>query len=95
VVRALEAVDRGGVVAINAIHLDGVPAFAYEQLWWERSLRSVANVTRDDVRAFLALAAEIPVVTEVRAYRPEAANEAMDDLSNGRVQGAAVLRYRQ
>ena len=92
VVAALRAVDRGGTVAVNAIHLDRIPEFPYELLWWERSLRSVANFTRQDAREFLALAAEIPVRTETEAYPLDDANQALADLAGGRVGGAAVLR---
>ena len=92
VVAALRAVDRGGTVAVNAIHLDRVPEFPYELLWWERSLRSVANFTRRDAREFLALAAEIPIRTETEVYPLDAANQALADLAAGRVSGAAVLR---
>jgi propanol-preferring alcohol dehydrogenase len=91
VLAALRALDRGGTVAVNAIHLDRVPQFAYEDLWWERSLRSVANFTRRDAREFLALAAEIPVRTEIDERPLDAANEALADLAGGRVAGAAVL----
>ena len=92
VVAALRAVDRGGTVAVNAIHLDRVPEFPYELLWWERSLRSVANFTRRDAREFLALAAEIPLRTETEVYPLDDANQALADLAAGRVSGAAVLR---
>lgn len=91
VIRALQALERGATVAINAIHLDGIPAFDYADLWWERELASVANVTRADAREFMSLAAEIPVRTSVRTYPLEAANEALDDLAAGRIGGAAVL----
>jgi propanol-preferring alcohol dehydrogenase len=91
VIRALAALDRGGTVAINAIHLDRVPQFSYDLLWWERSLRSVANFTRQDAREFLELAATIPVRTEFDVFPLEAANEALRALSDGRVHGAAVL----
>ncbi len=92
VVAALKAVDRGGTVAVNAIHLDRIPEFPYELLWWERSLRSVANFTRRDAREFLALAAEIPIRTETEVYSLDAANQALADLAGSRVVGAAVLR---
>ncbi len=92
VVAALKAVDRGGTVAVNAIHLDRIPEFPYELLWWERSLRSVANFTRRDAREFLALAAEIPIRTETEVYPLDDANQALADLAAGRVSGAAVLR---
>lgn len=91
VVAALRAVDRGGTVAINAIHLDRIPEFSYDLLWLERSLKSVANFTRDDAREFLALAAEIPVRTAVQEYQLGEANRALADLSAGNVGGAAVL----
>jgi propanol-preferring alcohol dehydrogenase len=91
VVAALGALDRGGTLAINAIHLDGVPAFSYDKLWWERSIRSVANFTREDARQFLALAAEIPIRTTVDRYPLHEANRALQDLEAGRVGGAAVL----
>jgi propanol-preferring alcohol dehydrogenase len=85
VVAALRALGRGGVVAVNAIHLDRIPSFEYRHLWWERSLRSVANVTRQDVRDVLSLAAEIPLRTAVRTYGVEQANEALHDLRAGTV----------
>jgi alcohol dehydrogenase, propanol-preferring len=91
VVAALQSLDRGGVVAINAIHLDRIPEFAYEALWWERQLRSVANFTRRDAEEFLALAAEIPIRTVTEAYPLGLANEALSDLKAGHVDGAAVL----
>ncbi len=92
VVRALESLDRGGVVAINAIHLDEMPAFDYQKLWLERQIRSVANFTRADAIEFLELAAEIPIRTEVQVYGLEEANRALLDLKEGRVHGAAVLQ---
>jgi len=92
VVAALKAVDRGGTVVVNAIHLDRIPEFAYEHLWWERSIRSVANFTRRDAREFLALAAEVPILTETEVYPLDHANQALADLAAGRVDGAAVLR---
>ena len=92
VVAALRAVDRGGTVAVNAIHLDRIPEFPYELLWWERSLRSVANFTRRDAAEFLALAAGIPIRTETEVYPLEGANRALADLAAGNVDGAAVLR---
>jgi propanol-preferring alcohol dehydrogenase len=92
VLRALRALDRGGTVAINAIHLDRVPEFPYEDLWWERCIRSVANFTRQDAREFLTLAAEIPVRTAVEEHPLEDANVALARLARGEVQGAAVLR---
>ena len=78
-------------MAINAIHLDHIPDFDYGLLWWERSIRSVANVTRHDVRRLLELAPAVPIVTEVDTYRLHQANDALIDLRDGRVRGAAVL----
>jgi propanol-preferring alcohol dehydrogenase len=91
VVAALRAVDRGGVVAINAIHLDRVPQFDYDLLWMERQLRSVANVTRADVREFLAMAAGIGIRTRTEVLPLAAADEALLRVRDGRVAGAAVL----
>jgi alcohol dehydrogenase, propanol-preferring len=92
VVDALRAVDRGGTVAVNAIHLDRVPEFPYELLWWERVVRSVANVTRRDVAELLDLAPAAGIVTEVHEYPLAGVNDALVDLREGRVAGAAVLR---
>jgi propanol-preferring alcohol dehydrogenase len=91
VVAALRALDRGGTVAINAIHLDGIPAFDYGSLWWERGLRSVANYTRDDARAFLDLAATIPVRTETELFPLEDGGVALRRLAAGTLDGTAVL----
>jgi propanol-preferring alcohol dehydrogenase len=91
VVAALAALDRGGVVVVNAIHLDRVPEFDYGLLWWERRLRSVANVARRDAREFLDLALAIPVRTETEVHPLEEANDALARLARGEVGGAAVL----
>ncbi len=91
VIAALQAVDRGGTVAINAIHLDRMPEFPYKLLWWERSLRSVANFTRADAHEFLALAARIPIRTAYEALPLTAGNEALVRLKAGQVEGAFVL----
>ena len=89
--RALAALDRGGTVAINAIHLDGLPPMDYADLWWERSIRSVANVTRVDARDYLALAAEIPIITTVEEHALADANRALQRIASGEVDGAAVI----
>ena len=94
VVSALTAVAPGATVAINAIHLDKMPEFSYDLLWRERSLRSVANFTREDAREFLELAAEIPIRPETTVFDLDAAGEALDELEGGRIQGTAVLRVR-
>lgn len=91
VVAALRAVDRGGIVAINAIHLDRIPEFPYDLLWWERGLRSVANVTRRDATEFIELAARIPIRTATEMFPLEEGNDALARLASGDIQGAAVL----
>ncbi len=91
VVAALRAVRPGATVAINAIHLDEIPAFDYDLLWRERALRSVANFTRRDAEEFLALAASIPIRTVADVYPLADANTALADLAQGDVAGAAVL----
>jgi propanol-preferring alcohol dehydrogenase len=94
VVEALKAVRPGGTVAINSIHLDTIPEFPYELLWRERGIRSVANFTRADARAFLELAAAIPIETVVDPYPLADANIALSRLERGEVDGAAVLVCR-
>jgi propanol-preferring alcohol dehydrogenase len=91
VVAALQRVERGGTVAINAIHLDEMPAFAYEDLWLERQIRSVANFTREDAREFLQLAAEIPTRTVVDSYLLPEANRALAGIKHGAGARTAVL----
>lgn len=91
VAAALRAIDRGGIVAINAIHLDGLPAMPYEDLWWERSIRSVANVTRRDAAEFLELAARIGLTTDIETHPLADANVALARLDAGEVAGTAVL----
>lgn len=88
---ALKAVGKGGTVVCGGIHMSDIPGFPYALLWGERVLRSVANLTRRDAEDFLALAPEIPVVTETVAYPLARANEALADLRAGRLRGAAVL----
>lgn len=89
--RALRAVRRGGTVICAGIHMSDIPSFPYELLWGERTLRSVANLTRRDGIEFLELAPKVPVQTEVHRYALEDANRALDDLREGRFSGAAVL----
>lgn len=88
---ALAAVARGGTVVCAGIHMSDIPSFPYADLWGERSIRSVANLTRADGREFLRLAAEAGVETEVTVYPLEAANAALDDLRGGAFTGSAVL----
>ncbi len=88
---ALRASAKGARVISAGIHMSEIPAFPYEILWEERSLGSVANLTRRDGEEFLALAPRVPVRTEVTAYALEEANVALEDLRAGRFRGAAVL----
>lgn len=88
---ALRAVHKGGRVVCGGIHMSDIPAFPYALLWEERQLMSVANLTREDAREFLAIVAAVPLQVEATCYPLERANEALDDLRAGRLQGAAVL----
>jgi propanol-preferring alcohol dehydrogenase len=88
---ALRAVAPGGVVVCAGIHMSDIPSFPYRILWGERVLRSVANLTRQDAVEFLEVAPRVPVRTEVTVYPLEAANEALADLRQGRLNGSAVL----
>ena len=91
VVRALEATRKGGSVVCAGIHMSDIPAFPYALLWGERTLRSVANLTRRDGIEFLGLAPRIPVRTTVEAFALRDANAALERLRSGRITGAAVL----
>jgi len=88
---ALAAIAKGGTVVCAGIHMSDIPSFPYETLWGERVLRSVANLTRKDGEEFFAVAAEAGVRTVTKAYPLESANAALDDLREGRLEGAAVL----
>lgn len=88
---ALKAVGKGGIVVCGGIHMSDIPTFPYSILWEERSICSVANLTRRDGEEFLALAPKVPVRTEVEIFPLEAANEALARLRSGKVRGAAVL----
>lgn len=92
--QALRALAKGGTLVCGGIHMSDIPGFPYEILWGERSIRSVANLTRRDGLEFLTLAPEIPVQTKVQLYPLEQANEALEDLRAGRLQGAAVLTMK-
>jgi alcohol dehydrogenase, propanol-preferring len=88
---ALRAVAKGGTVVCGGIHMSDIPQMPYELLWGERTLRSVANLTRADGEEFLALAPLVPVRTEVETFPLAEANEALDRLRSGRIRGSAVL----
>jgi len=89
--QALAAVGKGGRVVCGGIHMSDIPSFPYALLWGERRLESVANLTREDGERFLQLAARVPLRTAVRRYGLAQANEALEDLRRGALEGAAVL----
>ena len=91
IVEALRAIAKGGTVVSGGIHMSDIPSFPYHLLWEERQIRSVANLTRQDGEDFLTIAPQVPVKTEVTTYPLQEANQALDDLRSGQVQGAAVL----
>jgi alcohol dehydrogenase, propanol-preferring len=91
VVAALRATAKGGVVVSGGIHMSDIPSFPYSLLWEERVVRSVANLTRQDGEEFLEIAPQVPVKTEVQTFPLEEANQALDKLRLGDLQGAAVL----
>ena len=91
---ALRSTAPGGTVVCAGIHMSDIPSFPYRDLWEERTLRSVANLTRADATEFLELAPEVPVRTTVQAFVLEDAEEALARLRDGRIEGAAVLRVR-
>ena len=91
VVAALRSLAPGATVAVNAIHLDEMPAFSYDLLWQERCIRSVANFTRADATEFLALAAEVPIRAQVQEFPLAAAADALRRLAAGEISGSAVL----
>lgn len=88
---ALRAVKRGGTVVCGGIHMSDIPSFPYRDLWHERKICSVANLTRRDGKEFLDLAARIPIRTETQTFRLEKANDALEALRSGKLRGAAVL----
>jgi propanol-preferring alcohol dehydrogenase len=88
---ALRAVAKGGTVVCAGIHMSDIPSFPYRLLWGERTVRSVANLTRRDGEEFLELAPRVPVRTEFQTFSLAQANEALERLRQGRIRGAAVL----
>ena len=88
---ALKAVRKGGRVVCGGIHMSDIPSFPYALLWEERQVRSVANLTRQDAHEFLSIAPQAGVKCEITRYALARANEALADLRDGRLQGAAVL----
>lgn len=88
---ALKAARKGGRVVCGGVHMSDIPAFPYRLLWEERELVSVANLTRGDARDFLAVAETMDIRTAAKPYPLEHANQALSDLREGRLSGAAVL----
>ncbi len=89
--QALKAVGKGGTVVCGGIHMSDIPSFPYSILWEERSICSVANLTRRDGEEFMALAPKVPVQTEIETFRLEEANEVLSRLRAGKIRAAAVL----
>ena len=89
--QALRATRKGGTVVCAGIHMSDIPAFPYDLLWGERSIRSVANLTRRDGEEFLKLAPQVPVRTSTETFDLAQANEALTRLREGKITGAAVL----
>jgi propanol-preferring alcohol dehydrogenase len=92
---ALRALKKGGVLVLGGIHMSAIPSFSYDLLYQERTIRSVANNTRQDGEDFLKVAAEIPIRTRVQIFPLQEANRALNALKNDAIPGAAVLRIGQ
>ncbi len=92
--QALKALKKGGKVISAGIHMSDIPSFPYELLWEERSMSSVANLTREDGREFFNLAKQIPINTTVTTYKLEEANEALEAIRTGALEGSAVLKIK-
>lgn len=91
---ALKASNKGASIVCGGIHMSDVPSFPYSLLWEERSIKSVANLTRRDAIEFLEIAAKVPVRSTITTYKLDEANKALDDLRHGRFHGAAVLSMK-
>jgi len=89
--KALQDTDKGGIIVCGGIHMSDIPSFPYKWLWNERMIRSVANLTREDGEAFFKQIIETSIQTETQLYPLYKANDALNDLRNGRIHGAAVL----
>ncbi len=92
---ALRATAKGGSVVSGGIHMSDIPSFPYRLLWEERVIRSVANLTRQDGEELLAVAPKVPVKTEIQLFPLKQANEALEDLRNGKIEGAGVLEISE
>jgi len=91
----LRAVVKGGVVVCGGIHMSDIPSFPYVDLWGERTICSVANLTRRDAGEFLEIAPRVPVRAQVETFSLEEANAALDKLRAGTLSGAAVLVMKE
>ncbi len=89
--KALKDLNKGGRVVCGGIHMTDIPSFPYADLWGERRIQSVANLTRQDGKEFMSLAGEMQIRPQIKTYALEAANQALDDLRHGRINGTAVL----
>lgn len=95
VLQALKVLKKGGTVVCAGIHMSDIPSFPYRLLWEERSIKSVANLTRKDGEEFLQLAPQVPVKSDVTVYPLEQVNEALEDLRQGNFEGSAVLKINE
>ncbi len=92
---ALRVLDKGGTLAINAIYMSSIPEIKYDRIYYERTVRSVANLTRQDARKFLKLAPKIPIRTDVEVYPLSEANKVLQHVKNSDIRGAAVLQVNR
>ncbi len=92
IIDILNNLEKGGTVAINAIHLTNIPEISWDLLYYERSIKSVANTTRNDAIEFLSIAEDLPIKTEISVYNLNKANSALFDLKHSKINGAAVLK---
>jgi propanol-preferring alcohol dehydrogenase len=89
--KALKDVDKGGTVVCGGIHMSDIPSFSYDIFWEERSIQSIANLTRKDGEEFLKIAVDVNIKTEISLFQLQEANEALQQLREGKFTGAAVL----
>ena len=92
---ALRVLKKGGRCICGGIHMSDIPSFPYKDLWDERSIQSVANLTREDAKEFFALVSQFPIKTEITSYALKDADKALEDLRHGKFHGAAVIRPNQ
>ena len=93
VLDALKVLEKGGTLAINAIHLSDIPPINWDHLWHERQIRSIANVTRQDAKEFLELSGKIPIKTTVTRYSYQNVKQALVDMKESKINGAPVLKF--